>query len=146
MAIVRGCEFPETLIYDVARHVWYEEIADGPLRAGITPVGVALAREVLIFTPKRIGHEFAPGRAIATIESAKWVGSVKAGFAGIITGVNDAILRRAVQVNTDCYGAGWMFRLEPAADDWAAQLTQGADIAQAYEDWMENTGFEGCGT
>lgn len=144
MAIVRGCEFPEGLFYDVARHVWYEAISGDTLRAGVTPVGVALAREVLIFTPKRVGHVFAEGRAIATIESAKWVGSVKAGFDGTIRAVNDALAGRATAVNSDCYGAGWMFLLCPAADDWATGLTPGAEIAQVYEDWMESMGFEGC--
>lgn len=145
MAVVRGCNFPETVLYDVARHVWYEDLKDGSLRAGITPVGVALAREILIFTPKRVGHAFAQGRALATVESAKWVGSVKAGFAGTIIGVNEAVLRRATLVNTDCYGDGWMFRLSPEGSDWAADLTPGADIAQVYEDWMENMAFAGCG-
>ena len=145
MTIVRGCNFPETLLYDVPRHVWYQHRADGTLRAGITPVGVALAREVLIFTPKPIGHKFDQGRAIATIESAKWVGAVKAGFAGIIVALNDAVLHRATLVNTDCYGVGWMFGLEPAGDDWATTLTPGANIRQVYENWMEAMGFEGCG-
>ena len=145
MTIVRGCDFPETRLYDVPRHVWYQLRADGTLRAGITPVGVALAREVLIFTPKPIGHRFDQGRAIATIESAKWVGAVKAGFAGTIAELNEAVLHRATLVNTDCYGAGWMFRLAPADDDWAATLTLGANIGKMYEDWMENMGFEGCG-
>ena len=82
---------------------------------------------------------------MAIVESAKWVGAVKAGFAGTIAELNEAVLHRATLVNFDCYGAGWMFRLAPADDDWAATLTLGANIGQVYEDWMENMGFEGCG-
>lgn len=144
MARVRGCEFPDDLWYDVARHVWYRDEGGGRIRAGITPVGVALAREVLIFTPRRIGQRFAAGRSLATIESAKWVGTVRAGFEGTILAANPGLHPRAGAVNADCYGAGWMFVLAPAAGDWAAGLVPGARIGPAYEGWMEEAGFDGC--
>ncbi|MBU3029446.1 glycine cleavage system protein H [Paracoccus marinaquae] len=145
MAIVRGCAFPDGLWYDLPHHVWYRDEGDAGLRAGITPVGVCLAREVLIFTPRRIGFAFSAGRALATIESAKWVGTVKAGFDGTICGLNEALQPRAAAVNDDCYGAGWMFLLQPARADWAADLVPGARIGAAYEAWMESMGFDGCG-
>ena len=145
MTTVRGCRFPDDLLYDVPRHVWYAEAGDGLVRAGITPVGVGLAREVLIFTPKRAGRHFEKHRAIATVESAKWVGSVRAAFAGRVEAVNAPLVARAAAVNADCYGAGWMLLLRPDAADWAADLVTGSAIAPAYEDWMEGAGFEGCG-
>src|SRR5687768_17193340 len=122
---VRGCHFPESLHYDVPRHVWYAA-EDGLVRLGITPVGVALAREVLIFTPKRVGRRFEAGRAVATVESAKWVGSVRAGFAGTVAEVNAALVARADAVNGDPYGAGWMLLVRPADADWRAGLVTGA--------------------
>lgn len=145
MARVRGCDFPDALHYDVPRHVWYAEAEDGLVRAGITPVGVALAREVLIFTPKRVGREVAAGRAMATVESAKWVGSVRAAFAARVAAVNAELAARASVVNRDCYGAGWMLLLAPQVPDWRAGLVPGDGIAPAYEAWMEGAGFEGCG-
>mgnify|MGYP001052919488 CR=1 FL=1 len=144
MARVRGCDFPDDLYFDVRRHVWYRPEDDGLIRAGITPVGVALARQVLIFTPGRVGRIFGPGRSIATIESAKWVGSVRAAFAGRIEAVNEALVARADTVNRDCYGKGWMVLLRPAADDWVEGLVTGAAIGPAYEAWMEEEGFAGC--
>jgi glycine cleavage system H protein len=144
MAIVRGCDFPEALLYDIAHHVWYVPAGDGLVRAGITPVGVALAREVLIFTPKRVGRSFEKGRAIATVESAKWVGSVRSAFAGRVKAVNEALVAKATPVNGDCYGAGWMMLLRPAGPEWSAGLVTGTAIGPAYADWMEREGFEGC--
>lgn len=145
MARVRGCEFPDALHFDVRRHVWYRPETGGLVRAGITPVGVGLAREVLIFTPGRVGRRFAAGRSIATIESAKWVGSVRAAFPGRIEAVNEALVTRASTVNRDCYGEGWMALLRPDAEDWTKDLVTGAAIAPAYEAWMEEVAFEGCG-
>lgn len=144
MALVRGCSFPDGLFYDVLRHVWYLPQADGLVRLGITPVGVALAREVLIFTPKRIGRPFEAGRAVATVESAKWVGSVRTHFAGTVETINEALVAQASSVNGDCYGAGWMLLVRPDAADWRAGLVTGSQIATAYEAWMEDNGFEGC--
>lgn len=144
MARVRGCDFPDALHYDVPRHVWYAPAEGGLVRAGITPVGVALAREVLIFTPKRVGRDIQPGRAMATVESAKWVGSVRAAFAARVAEVNTVLATRAAVVNRDCYGEGWMLLLDPTAADWRAELVTGAAVADAYEAWMEGAGFEGC--
>jgi glycine cleavage system H protein len=146
MAVVRGCRFPGDRLYDVPRHVWYAPLPDGLVRAGITPVGVALAREVLIFTPKRVGRPVEAGRAMATVESAKWVGSVRAGFAARVEAVNEALARGAAVVNRDCYGEGWMLVLRPADEGWRAALTAGAEVEAAYADWMEREGFEGCET
>ena len=144
MARVRGCDFPDALHYDVRRHVWYRAEADGLVRAGITPVGVTLAREVLVFTPKRVGLTFEPGRAIAVVESAKWVGSVRVAFAGRIEAVNEALVALAAPVNGDCYGEGWMALLRPGAVGWADGLVTGDAVGPAYENWMEEMAFEGC--
>lgn len=144
MALVRGCSFPDDLWYDVRNHVWYKPEGEGVLRTGMTPVAIALAREVLVFTPKRVGREFEKGRAFATVESAKWVGAVRAAFDGIVVAVNDALIGRPTVANSDCYGAGWMMVVRPASDDWNAGLVTGAAIAAAYEAWMDAEGFSGC--
>ncbi|MBK8007863.1 MAG: hypothetical protein IPK23_05005 [Rhizobiales bacterium] len=39
MAVVRGCRFPDELLYDVKHHVWYREAGQGVIKAGITTVG-----------------------------------------------------------------------------------------------------------
>ncbi len=145
MQTVRGCALPGDLHYDVPRHVWYAAAGDGLVRAGMTPVGVALAREVLVFTPRRPGRPFERDRAIATVESAKWVGSVRAGFAGVVASVNEPLTRRAAPINRDCYGEGWMLLLQPAAPDWRDGLVTGTAAGAAYEAWMEANAFEGCG-
>jgi hypothetical protein len=69
MPTVRGCAFPDHLRYDVPNHLWYEPLGDGTARIGMTVVAVALAGEVLAFTPKRVGRRFDAGRSGATIES-----------------------------------------------------------------------------
>ncbi len=145
MVEVRGCAFPDDLLYDVARHTWHRPMDTARVRLGITCVGVALAREVLVFTPKWVGHAFEKGRSVATMESAKWVGSVRCAFDGTIVAINEALVRSPTVVNDDCYGAGWMMEVQPASAAWREGLATGPAIAAAYEAWMEEQAFPGCG-
>ena len=144
MPLIRGCNFPDDLFYDVAHHAWYHALGDGTLRAGVTPVAIALAREVLVFTPRRVGKDFEKGRSFATIESAKWVGAVRAAFDGIVVAVNERLIERPTVVNRDCYGEGWMVVVRPATDGWQSDLVTGSAVGPAYEAWMDSEGFSGC--
>lgn len=144
MPIVRGCSFPNDLFYDVERHVWYAPAEGGLVRAGMTQVGVALAREVIVFTPKRPGTEFEKGRAFAAVESAKWIGSIRCAFDGVVKAVNEEAKRNTALINDDCYGGGWMLLVKPVRDEWRAGLVTGEAIAAAYEAWMEGEAWPGC--
>lgn len=144
MAVVRGCRFPDGLYYDVPHHTWYEPAGDGLIRVGMTPVAIALAREVLVFTPKRVGTAFEKGRSLATIESAKWVGAVRAAFDGTVAVVNETLIVRPTLADDDCYGEGWMVLVRAAVDGWQAGLTAGEAVGPAYEAWMEQEAFAGC--
>ncbi len=144
MALVRGCMFPDDLLYDVPNHTWYRSDGEGLVRVGMTPVAIALAREVLVFTPKRVGTAFESGRSFATIESAKWIGAVRAAFDGEVAVVNQTMVQRPALANTDCYGEGWMMLVRPVAADWQSGLVGGAAIGPAYEAWMEREAYPGC--
>jgi len=145
MITVRGCHFPTHLLYDVENHIWYERQADGSFRIGMTAVAVALAGEVLAFTPRRVGRPTQAGRACATIESGKWVGPARIVFDGTVLAVNEAMIDRPSLANRDCYGAGWMLVAMPAEEAPIERLVSGNEIAAAYEAWMTREDFPGCG-
>ena len=50
--------------------------------------------EVLVFTPKRLGHGFEKNRWFAMVEGGKWVGAARAGFDGTIVAHNEALVRK----------------------------------------------------
>ena len=145
MASVRGCDFPEHLLYDVPNLIWYEPLADGLVRAGFTPVATALSGTLLGFVPKRPGRDFEKGRSFATVESGKWVGPARSAFDGVVTAVNEAMMERPNLCNLEPYGAGWMLVAKPSSADWSAGLVTGSGIAPAFEAWMEAENFTGCG-
>ena len=146
MVMVRGCEFPERLFYDVPNQIWYTPLGDGTLRLGWTSIAVALAGNILVFTPKRVGLDFERSRSFATVEGGKWVGAAKAAFEGTVVAHNAALVDQPETANADPYGEGWMLIVRPAATDWQAGLVTGEAVAAAFEAWMAGEGVEGCGS
>lgn len=144
MIIVRGCAFPDHLLYDVKNHVWYERLENGAFRVGMTSVAVALAGDILAFTPRRVGRPVEAGRACATVESGKWVGPARIAFDGEVLEINEDLMRRPRMANSDPYGAGWMLIARPDAGAEPAGLIAGNELAEAYEAWMASEDFPGC--
>jgi glycine cleavage system H protein len=143
--IVRGCAFPAHLLYDVRHHVWYERLEDGSFRVGMDAVAVALAGEILAFTPRRVGRPVEAGKACAVVESGKWVGPARIAFDGVVVAVNEPMIDRPSLANDDPYGAGYMLIARPDATDPTAGLVSGNELAAAYEAWMAEANFPGCG-
>ena len=142
MARVQDHEFPEHLLYDVENQIWYAPLGDGTLRAGFTTWAAALMGEVLVFTPKRVGHTFEKDRWFAMVEGGKWVGAARAGFDGSVVAHNEALVRKPELLTRDALGAGWMLIVRPARDDWRADLTAGAAIAPAIESWISGGSYK----
>jgi glycine cleavage system H protein len=136
MALVDGKEYPEQLYYDVANQVWYEPLADGTIRAGFTPIAIALAGDVLVFTPKRVGKDFEAQRWFATIECGKWVGAARAAFAGVVMASNAELERKPKLLNEDAFGAGWMLIVRASDARWQEGLVTGDAVAPAFAAWL----------
>jgi glycine cleavage system H protein len=137
MATIDGIEYPEHLHYDVDNQIWYEDLGDGNLRAGFTPISISLAGDVLVFTPKRIGRDFEKNRSFATIECGKWVGAARAAFPGIVVAANPELDNRPKFLNLDAFGKGWMLIVRPSIPNWRDGLVTGAAVQTAFKDWID---------
>ena len=142
MARVQNYEFPERLFYDVENQIWYSPLGDGTLRTGFTAWAAALMGEVLVFTPKRLGHGFEKNRWFAMVEGGKWVGAARAGFDGTVVAHNEALVRKPELLTGDAYGEGWMLIVRPAGDDWRDGLVAGAAIGAAMERWIAGGSYK----
>ena len=146
MPVVRGCNLPDELLYDVDNHIWYQDQGDGTVKMGMTMVATALAGRLVAYTPKKVGRAVEAGKSCATIESGKWVGPAKTAMAGEIASVNEAMVATPDLANADPYGAGWLLTLKPENwDEAKALLTPGTAVAAPYEAKMTADGFAGCG-
>src|SRR5579859_5858816 len=117
MPVVRGCNLPDDILYDVENHTWYRELGDGAVEMGMTTVATALAGQLVAFTPKKVGRSVQAGKSCATIESGKWVGPAKIAFDAEVAEINDALAANPKLANSDPYGAGWLVKVRPA--NWA---------------------------
>lgn len=146
MPVVKGCNLPDELFYDVDNNIWFREMGDGTVKLGMTAVATAMAGQLVAFTPKKAGKAIDAGKSCATVESGKWVGPAKSAAGGEVVAVNKDLVDNPKLANEDPYDKGWMIVLKPA--DWAAvkpTLTAGADVAAKYEAKMAADGFAGCG-
>lgn len=145
MATVRGCTFPDNLFYNVESNVWCRLEQDGTVTVGMTGYAVALAGQIVAFTPKAVGKKVEQDRSVATVESGKWVGPVKAPVGGEVVDANTALDAQPALSNIDPFGEGWMVRMRPS--DWSEEsksLLVGDAACAAFEAKMEAEGFGGC--
>ena len=142
--IVRGCDFPEDRRYHADFNVWVQVEARDVVVLGATSFGVALAVDFIAFMPKPIGMAADMGRAVALIELAKTIVSVRTPVGGTIVAANEKAVADPSIIRDDPYGEGWLVRLK--VDDWesaGATLLSGAAVGPAFEAEMELENFTG---
>lgn len=108
-------------------HEWVRLLPNGTLEIGISDHAQhALGDLVFVEVPEG-GRELALGDACAVVESVKAASDVYAPVAGTVLEGNPALTGAPELINSDCYGAGWILRLKPAASEWAANLLSASD-------------------
>jgi glycine cleavage system H protein len=114
MSELRGCTFPDDLLYWPENHLWFrrDDDGDGLLTVGITPLGLALSGEIILFSPKPLGVELDPGRSFALLEAGKTVFPIKTPLTVRMVAANPSLDPLAGPLNKDPYGI-WLARLEP---------------------------------
>jgi glycine cleavage system H protein len=141
MAELRGCPFPEDLRYDPANHLWFAAEGEGVWRVGVTPFGVAIAGEILLFTSKPAGRRLEAGRAFGLLEAGKTVFPVKTPVAAELVEGNAEMAPSAALMNTDAYAA-WLVRLRIDPEDAARQLLPWPDARPGIEAQMDLWRFD----
>jgi glycine cleavage system H protein len=142
VAEIQGHSFPEDLLYDVENQIWYAALPDGTLRAGFTSWAATLLGEVLVFTPKRIGHPFERNRWFAMVEGGKWVGAARAGFDGVVVEQNETLIDKPELMTSDPFGQGWMLIVRPTDANWRSGLVTGADVGPVITAWIAGGSYK----
>jgi glycine cleavage system H protein len=101
---------PEDLRYS-AEHEWVR-VAGSVARIGITDFAQDSLGDVVFVQLPDVGLDVVAGASISEIESTKSVSDVYVPVTGAVTAVNDALADQPELVNSDPYGAGWMFEVE----------------------------------
>ncbi len=145
MTSIGDCLFPDELFYNVDTGIWARREADGTITVGMTSCACSMVGELVAYLPKKVGEHVERNKSLATVESGKWVGPVKAPVGGEIIAVNGAVAAKAAIINADPYGRGWVAKMKPANwDGEAAGLITGAGVRAAFEAKMKADGLSRC--
>ena len=111
---IESCIFPEDLLYDVENLVWANTKASKVVTIGITALLSSISGRISTIKIKDTGTRIENGKVLATIESNKYFGVIRAPFTGTIIEVNDSIFQRPKLVNDFPYSDGWFVKMEPS--------------------------------
>ena len=100
---------PSDLLY-TPDHVW-GRVDGAEATIGITDYAQRALGEMDIVELPRVGQVVAPGREVFVVDCAKAAVGLDAPLSGTVVAVNEALKEQPTLVSSDCYGAGWVFRL-----------------------------------
>jgi glycine cleavage system H protein len=122
--------FPDDLKY-TAEHEWVRTPGEaaGSVRIGITDYAQDALGDIVYVQLPEVGTTVTAGDAVGELESTKSVSDVYSPVTGEVVARNESLDATPELVNTDPYGAGWLF--EVAVQDGGASVEM-LDAA-AYE-------------
>ncbi|MBS0365092.1 MAG: glycine cleavage system protein GcvH [Proteobacteria bacterium] len=126
-------QVPADLKY-TASHEWIRTLADGTLEIGITDHAQHSLGDLVFVEVPQAGRQVKAGESCAVVESVKAASDVYAPFAGEVIAGNPALADAPETVNSDCYGAGWLYRMRVAAEALAAAGLLSAAQYQKVQD------------
>jgi glycine cleavage system H protein len=123
--------YPEDLKY-TSEHEWVRTPGDGEgtVRVGITDYAQDALGDIVYVSLPDVGAEVEGGTAVGELESTKSVSEIYAPVSGRVAARNDSLDGSPELVNTDPYGAGWLFEIVPADESAVAGLLDAAAYQQ----------------
>jgi glycine cleavage system H protein len=129
------------------RHVWIRDEGENIITIGMTDPAQNLAGLLAKVSIKPVGTKVKSGKAVAIVESGKWVGPFPAPLSGEIVEKNTKVedYPGTTIINRDPYGEGWIARLkvENFKRDKEAFAT-GAEGVASYQKLIEEENIK-CG-
>jgi glycine cleavage system H protein len=125
--------FPTDLKY-TAEHEWVRDPGENPgsVRVGITDFAQEALGDIVFVDLPAVGDQIEAGAVVGELESTKSVSEIYSPFGGTVVAVNESLEASPELVNSDPYGAGWLYEVTPAG--------AGVDLldAGAYESLTQN--------
>lgn len=122
---------PGDLRYD-SHHQW-ARWEDPEWRCGVTAWQAEAAGDMVFIGLPVVGSRVRAGEELGSVESGKWVSSLFAPVAGVITAVNGALVDDPALVNRSPYGEGWVFTIHPSEELVGLSAEGYAEVIRAEE-------------
>jgi glycine cleavage system H protein len=133
--IFYACDIPEDLYYDIERDVWIR--FDGDVATlGMTDVAQTRCGKFAALSFREVGKKVVQGKALATIESAKWVGPFPAPFSCEIVAVNEeGFAKDILLANKEPYTTGWLVKVRATnLENERGHLITGDEAVERYKE------------
>jgi glycine cleavage system H protein len=128
-------EFPDDLKYS-REHEWV--LVEGNVATiGITAFAEQQLGDVVFVELPAVGDKVTKDEAMGVVESVKAVSDVYAPVSGTVLEVNDDLPDNTELVNEDCYGDGWMVKIELSDPTDLDELLTAADYQTFVEEQQE---------
>lgn len=125
--------YPEDLKYS-KEHEWVR-IEGGIVTVGITDFAQEQLGDIVMVEFPPEGEMVEKGGAFGVVESVKSVSDVFAPVSGKIVERNDPVVEATGVLNEDCYGEGWLVKIEMSNPKEVDDLMD----ARAYKAFLEET-------
>lgn len=109
-----------------AEHEWIDE--SNPVKVGITEVATEALGDVVYVDLPEVGDEVTAGQTCGEVESTKSVSDLYAPVSGTVADINDVVADDPGLLNSDPYGAGWLFTVTVTSE---GPLLSATDYASA---------------
>lgn len=109
-------------------HEWIDE--SSPATVGVSQVAADALGDVVYIELPEVGAQLTAGETCGEIESTKSVSDLYSPVTGEVVEINDAVVADPALVNTDPYGAAWLFRVAVTEE---GPLLSAADYAAAND-------------
>lgn len=126
--------YPGDLLYSET-HQW-ARIEDGVATVGITHYAQEQLGDIVYVELPRVDDEAHRGEPLGSVESVKAVADVNSPLSGRVIDVNTSLDDAPEQINQDCYGAGWIAKIELSDPPEARSLMN----AQQYHQHIQQLG------
>jgi glycine cleavage system H protein len=134
MVKLEGFDFPDDMYFH-PDHMWAKVEGD-KVRVGYNAWAADAAGKLVSIKTRPAGKPVKAGKTLGSVESGKWVGSLKVPVSGKIVEINAALSDNPGIINDSPYGDGWVALIEPSnMDAEIAELMKGSD-KDKLEAWL----------
>ena len=114
-------------------HEWVRVEDDGTFVVGITDHAQSQLGELVFADLPDVGVSVNSSDEVCVIESVKAASDVYSPISGKIIEINEDLEEAPSLVNSDPYGDGWLFRIDPSDPEELSELLD----AESYSEYME---------
>lgn len=115
-------------------HEWVRIEEDGTVVVGITDHAQAQLGELVLADLPEVGETVHASDEVCVIESVKASSDVYSPVSGEIIAINEDLEEAPSLVNSDPYGDGWLFKIDPTDPDELSDLLDTDDYNQYIDE------------